>query len=148
VLHARAVTELESRIYEDSAPLRALAMPGPANPWRWKGIVETGDFYAVGDVDLLGEFDPTRATVYQKPAADPAIQAAERLPAFQEFLRFSQVPLWRVSPAPDLENGKTVEVIDLRFGSPQAPAFVVSATLDSNLRPVSSSFQFGLSRQR
>ena len=148
VLHGRAVSELEARIYEDSAPLRSLAVPGAANPWRWKGIVETGDFYAVGDVDLLGEFDPTHATVYRKPAPDPAIQAAARLPAFQEFLRFSQVPLWRVSPASDLENGKTVEAIDLRFGSPPARAFLVSATFDSNLRPVSSTFQFGLSGQR
>ncbi len=148
VLHARAVSELESRIYAGSAPLRTLAVPGPANPWRWKGVVETGDFYAVSDVDLLSEFDPTRATVYHKPAPDPAIDAAARLPAFQEFLRFSQWPLWSVSPAADLENGKTVEAIDLRFGSPSAPAFVVSATLDSALKPVSSSFRFGLSRQK
>lgn len=148
VLHARAVTELESRIYEDSAPLRTLAVPGPANPWRWKGVVETGDFYAVGDVDLMGNFDPTHATVFQKPAPDPAIQAAARTPVFQEFLRFSQFPLWRVSPAADLENGKVVEVIDLRFGNPPAPAFMVSATVNSQLQPVSTSFQFGLSRRK
>jgi inner membrane protein len=148
VLHARAVTELESRIYEDSAPLRTLAVPGPANPWRWKGVVETGDFYAVGDVDLMGNFDPTHATVFQKPAPDPAIQAAARSPVFQEFLRFSQFPLWRVSPAADLENGKVVEVIDLRFGNPPAPAFMVSATINSQLQPVSTSFQFGLSRRK
>jgi inner membrane protein len=148
VLHARAVTELESRIYEDSAPLRTLAVPGPANPWRWKGVVETGDFCAVGDVDLMGNFDPAHATVFQKPAPDPAIQAAARTPVFQEFLRFSQFPLWRVSPAADLENGKVVEVIDLRFGNPPAPAFMVSATINSQLQPVSTSFQFGLSRQK
>jgi inner membrane protein len=148
VLHARAVGELESRIYDDSAPLRTLAVPGPANPWRWKGVVETANSYAVDDVDLLGEFDPTHATVYRKPAPDRAIQAAARLPAFQEFLRFSQFPLWRVSPSSELENGKTVEVMDLRFGSPAAPAFMVSATFDANLRPVHSSFQFGLSRRK
>lgn len=148
VLHARAVTQLESRIYEESAPLRTLAVPGPANPWRWRGVVETADSYAVGDVDLLGDFDPTHAIVYHKPSPDPAIEAAARLPAFQEFLRFSQFPLWRVSPAADVENGTTVEVIDLRFGSPPAAAFVVSATLDANLRPVSTSFQYGLSRRK
>jgi inner membrane protein len=142
VLHARAVSELEARIYEDAAPLRTLAVPDPANPWRWKGVVETGDFYAVGDVDLLSNFDPTHAAVYRKPAPDPAIQAAAQLPDFQEFLRFSQFPLWRISPAAGLENGKEVEVIDLRFGSPAAPAFMVSATLDSGLRAVASSFQF------
>jgi inner membrane protein len=143
VTHARAVAELESRIYEDSAPLRTLAVPGPANPWRWRGVVETGDFYAVADLDLMGNFDPTRATLFHKPAPDPALQAAERTPAFREFLRFSQFPLWRISPAADLEGGKVVEVFDLRFGTPLAPGFMVSATLDSQLRPVRSSFQYG-----
>lgn len=148
VLHARAVAELESRIYEDSAPLRTLAIPGPLNPCRWRGVVETGDFFAVEDVDLLGNFDPTHATVFHKPAPDPALAAAARTPVFREFLRFSQYPLWRVSPAADLEDGKLVEVFDLRFGTPQAPGFVASATLDAKLQPVHTSFRFGLSRQK
>jgi len=148
VLHKRADTELQSRLYEDSTPLRTLAVPDAADPWLWKGVVETSDAFAVEDVNLLGEFDPTRAAIFHKPAPDPAMQAAERLPAFQEFLRFSQYPLWRVSPSFEVENGKTVDVIDLRFGTPAAPAFMVTATLDANLRPVSSSFRFGLSRHK
>jgi len=137
------VAELDSRIYEDSAPLRTLAVPGAAVPWRWRGVVETGDFYAVGDLDLLANFDPTHATVFHKPAADPALEAAARTPAFQEFLRFSQFPLWQISPAGDLDGGKVVEVFDLRFGTPLAPGFMVRTTLDSKLRPVSTSFQYG-----
>jgi inner membrane protein len=148
VLHARAIAELESRIYEDSAPLRTLAIPGPANPWRWRGVVETADFYAVEDLDLLEDFDPTRATVFHKPAPDPALQAAERTPAFREFLRFSQFPLWQVSPAAGLDGGKLVEVFDLRFGTPLAPGFAVSATLDSGLQPVGTSFHFGAGRPK
>ena len=148
VLHTRAVSELDSRIYEGSAPLRTLAVPGPANPWQWRGVVETGDFWAVGDVDLMGNFDPAHATIFHKPEADPAIEAAARIPAFQDFLQFSQFPLWRISPAADMENGKVVEVLDLRFGTPLAPAFIVSATLNSRLQPVRTSFQFGLNRQK
>jgi len=148
VLHSRAVAELDSRLYEDSRPVRTLAVPGPANPWRWGGVVETDTFYATGDVDLLTDFDPTHATIFHKPPPDPAIDAAERLPEFREFLQFCLYPLWRVSPAPDIENGKLVEVIDMRFGSPLTPAFMVSATLDAHLQPVASSFQFGLNRKR
>ena len=148
VLHARALAELESRIYQDSSPIRTLAVPNAANPWRWRGVVETGDFFAVGDVDLLSNFDPTHATIFHKPAADPAMEAAARLPAFQVFLQFSQFPLWRISPAPQLENGKVVQVLDLRFGTPLAPAFMVSATLDARLDPVSTSFQLGLNRSK
>ena len=147
ILHARAVNELDSRIYDGAQPARTLAVPGPANPWRWKGVVETADFYAVDDLDLLGEFDPTGAAIYRKPAASPAIDAAERLPDFQEFLRFAQFPLWRLSPATDLENGTEVEVLDMRFGTPQEPAFVATATFDANLRPVRSAFRFGLSHR-
>jgi len=148
VLHARAEAELQSRLYEEAPPVRTLAVPDAADPWLWKGVVETSDSFAVEDVNLLGEFDPTRAIFFHKPAPDPAIQAAERLPVFQEFLRFSQFPLWRVSPSVEPENGKTVDVIDLRFGTPTAPAFIATATFDSNLRAVSSSFQFGLNRHR
>ena len=145
ILHARALSELESRIYDDAAPLRTLAVPGPANPWRWRGVVETADFWAIEDVDLTADFDPTRAAVYHKPPAGPAIDAASRLPVFEDFLRFSQYSLWRVSPAPDMEGGQHVEAMDLRFGTPSAPAFVAAATLDARLNPVSSGFGFGIS---
>jgi inner membrane protein len=147
-LHDRALAELDSRIYADSAPQRTLAVPGPAIPWRWKGVVETADFYAVGDVDLLSNFDPTHMTVFHKPAPDPAIDAAAATPVFQEFLKFSQFPLWRISPAADLENGKTVEVVDLRFGTPPSPAFMVDATVNARLQVENTSFQFGLSRRK
>src|ERR1039458_3748256 len=95
VLHARAVAALESRIYAGAVPARVAALPGPANPMLWKGVADTGDFYAVGSVDLLASFDPTRALIVFKPPPDAAIEAARRTPAFQEMERFSQFPLWR-----------------------------------------------------
>ena len=148
VLHGRAVATLESRLYQNEAPARVLAIPGPANPFAWRGVVETSDSYTVADVDLNEEFDPTHARVFHKPAPDEAMAAARHTPAFQEFLRFCQFPLWRISPAADVENGKVVEIVDLRFGTPLAPGFIVSTTLDAALRPIQSSFQFGLSRSK
>lgn len=148
VLHTRAVAVLESRIYQESSPLRVAAVPDPANPLRWKGLVETGDFYAVDDLNLAGEFDPTRAAIFHKPDPDPAIEAAGRTAAFREFLRFSQFPLWRISPVPEPENGKLVEVLDMRFGTPLAPGFMVSALLSSRLEVVQTWFQFGAARPR
>jgi inner membrane protein len=148
VLHARATAALESRLYERTAPLRVAALPDVVNPLRWRGLVETGGFFAVADLNLAGEFDPARADVFRKPQPDPALDAARHAPAVQEFLRFSQFPLWRVAPAPDLENGRLVEVFDMRFGSPREPGFVAGALLDSNLRVVKSWFQFGRARPR
>jgi hypothetical protein len=81
--------------------------------------------------------------VFHKPAPNTAIDAATPLPAFRELLQFAQFPLWRVSPAPDVENGTLVELVVLGLGSPQSPLFTATATLDSNLRPLRSSLKFG-----
>ena len=143
VLHSRAEAILDSRIYRDTAPARIAAIPDAAAPWRWRGLVETAEFFAVCDVNLTREFDPTKATILHKPDPQPALDAARLLPDVQEFLRFSLYPFWRVSPEPEPENGKLVEVMDLRFGDPQDPAFVAAALLDSKLRVVRTSFRFG-----
>ena len=148
VLHERAAAILDSRIYQGSAPLRVAAGPDPANPLRWRGLVETGDFIAVEDINLAGDFDPARGTVFHKPEADPVLEAAGRTPAFQRFLEFSQFPLWRVSPVAEPENGKLVEVLDMRFGTPLAPGFVVSALVSARLEVLRTWFQFGAARPR
>jgi len=148
VLHERAVAVLDSRMYQDSAPLRVAAQPDPVNPIRWRGLVETSDFYAVEDVNLAGDFDPTRASLFHKPDPDPALAAAARTPAFQIFVQFSQFPLWRVSPVPDPENGKLVEVLDMRFGTPLAPGFMVSALESARLEVLRTWFQWGALRPR
>ncbi len=142
VLNARAAAVLEARLYGGSPPLRAAAIPGFADPLRWRGVVETSDAYAVAEVDLTGEFDAERAALYAKAPRGPAIEAARRTPTFQEFLRFAQFPLWRVVPAAEPQNGTLVEAMDLRFGSPAAPAFVASAVLDANRKVISTAFQF------
>lgn len=142
VLHARAVSVLESRLYQEIAPLRVAACPVATNPLRWKGIVETAGFYALAPVNLLQDFDPARARILDKPDPGPALDRARATPAFQEFLRFSQFPGWRVSPDEKLADGTLVEAIDLRFGSPESPAFFARARLDSNGKVMESSFHF------
>lgn len=115
VLHARAIGELQSRIYEDAEPLRVAAVPEAANPLRWRGIVETQDFYALADVNLAGTFDPGRARIVHKAGPDPAIDAAKRTETFRVFLWFSQFPEWSVSPGEERENSKVASVTDMRF---------------------------------
>jgi inner membrane protein len=148
VLHERALATLASRVYQGAAPARVVAAPNPVTPWVWRGIVETDDFFAVEDVDLRGEFDPDRALIFHKPEADPAIDAARRDPTFARFLEFSQLPLWRLSPAPQPENAKSVEVIDMRFGTPLAPGFMASAIVTSRLQVLDADFRFGRLRPR
>ena len=147
VLHARVVGGLESRMVEGAPPLRVAALPDPVNPFRWRGIVETPGSYVVQDVDLIRDTGQ-RGTVFHKPDPDPAIDAARRDPVFQDFLRFAQYPLWRVTPYPQVENGKLVEVFDMRFGTPLAPGFSTRAVVDSRLQVMESSFGFGMARPR
>ncbi len=143
VLHTRAVAVLDSRIYNESPPLRVAALPDASNPWLWRGIVETSGFYAVEDVNLASDFDPTRASIFHKPDPTPALDAPRRTRTFQVFLDFSQYPLWRVSPVDEPEGGQLVEVFDMRFGSPASPGFRCGALLSSRLEVLRTFFEFG-----
>jgi inner membrane protein len=146
-LHDRAIATLDSRVYQGVSPSRVAAFPS-SNPWLWHGLVETPDFVAMVDVNLLQDFDPARATVFHKPDPDPALDAARTTRTFQEFLRFSQFPLWRVSPAPDLDNASLVELLDMRFGNPLAPGFMVSAVVNSKMQVLRTDFRWGMPRPR
>jgi inner membrane protein len=143
VLHARAAAVLDSRIYDDSPTLRVAALPDASNPFLWRGVVETSGFYVVEDVNLAGDFDPTRAAIFHKPDPGPELEAPRRTPTFRVFLNFSQWPLWRVSPVAEPEGGKLVEVFDMRFGSPASPGFLCSALLNSRLDVLRAFFTFG-----
>jgi inner membrane protein len=145
-LNARATGMLESRIYRQEPPLRAIALPDPANPLHWRGVVETAGFYAVQDLNLLRDFDPTRAAYYRKPPADLAIQAASQTKTIREFLRFSVFPLWRVTPAGEPDGSRLVEVFDMRFGTPDEPGFVASAVVGPDGRVASTHFTYGKAR--
>jgi inner membrane protein len=147
-LHGRAVAELQTRIYGESAPLRVAALPNAANPLDWRGLVETPESYAVVGLNMTEPFDPTRAQIFHKPEPGPAIDAAGRSATFQQFLGFSQFPLWRVTPADEPENSTLVEAMDMRFGSPLAPGFIARALVDSRLRVLRTWFQFGAIRPR
>jgi inner membrane protein len=149
VVHARAVAALSSRMYEDAPPVRVLASPDAVNPLAWRGVVETAGSYIVQDINFAAP-DPmaVRPQVFHKPDPDPAIDAARRSPTIQEFLRFSQFPLWRVTPWSAIENGRLVEVLDMRFGSPVAPGFMASAIVNGLGQVTESTFHFGVPRPR
>jgi inner membrane protein len=141
-LQARAVATLDSRSYQDQTPLRVLAVPG-FNPWQWRGVVETRGFYLVSDIDLTAEFTPEHGAVFYKPAPDPAMEAARRTPAFQQFLEFNQFPLWRVAAAEQPEGAKQVDLIDMRFGTPSQPGFATSALVNSREEVLETSLTIG-----
>jgi inner membrane protein len=146
LLHERALAVLNSRLYAGAAPARVVALPGVGNPFAWRGVVETGEFYSILDVNLLGEFDPTRGRVLYKPELRPreaaAARAASATKPFRSFLEFSQLPYWRFTPADRPEDAIRVEASDLRFGAPPQPRFVAWAIVDSGGRVLEAHFKY------
>ncbi len=146
LMHQRAVAVLEARLARGATPLRVAAVPGPLNPLRWSGIAETESFFTVSDVNLLAEFDPNAGGLYYKPEMSPALEAAQRTHFLQDYARFSPFLLWRVKSRPQPESGFEVEAMDLRFGTPEEPAFVMTTILDEKLRAQTTRFEFSPKR--
>lgn len=148
LLHARAVSMLEARLYQGAAPRRVAAFPDALQPWRFRGLVETADFYSLHDLRVFSDFDPDSGRVFYKPEPAAALQTAARTAAFRDFTAFAQYPLWRVLPAAEPENGIEVQAMDLRFGTPARPAFVATAILTSRLDVVRAWYSFGAAAPR
>ena len=143
LLHSRALAILDSRLYQGAAPIRVGAFPEPLVPWHFRGLVETGEFFSLHEVDVLAGFDPNAGRILYKPEPSPAIEAARSTSAFRIFLDFSEYPYWRVQPLGEPENAVSVEAMDLRFGSPAKPGFVATAILNARREVLRSWFTFG-----
>lgn len=145
-LHQRAIAVLDSRVYDGRPPVRVAAFPGPANPFVWTGLVETGSSYSLYRMNVLGEFDPAAGRTYYKaepgPAEAAAAGAAKRTEAFRAFIDFSQYPLWRFTAVQEPQPAIRVEAMDLRFGDPANPRFVASAVVTPEGQVERSGFSF------
>lgn len=135
-LHHQAVEVQISRVYNGQSAQRAFAFPGHLNPLLWNGVVETNSFWVLHPVDLRSELDPPASRILYKSETSPPIEAARRTPLFDSFLKFSQTPHWRVTPAPSLEGGSRVDLVDLRFG------FTVTALVDARNQVRETGFRF------
>ncbi|HLW77293.1 MAG TPA: hypothetical protein VKS01_09905, partial [Bryobacteraceae bacterium] len=113
---------------------------GTANIWKWKGIVEGPDFVTIMLVDLNETFDATAGRIEYPAPPSPAMEAARATKAFQVFESFDQVPFWKSTP---VDGGTEIELIDLRFGSPQHPGFEASALVDESGAVHGASVRFG-----
>jgi inner membrane protein len=124
--HARAVDVMSARLYEGAAPQQVTALPGAFNPLVWRGVVEGPGFVFILPVNVLN--GPGAETLYRTAAPIPAMDAALRTPPFQVFSGWSQLPFWKVTP---VAEGLRLDLIDLRFGSPDRPGFAgVAAIVD------------------
>ncbi len=143
-LHQRAIAELDSRLYENAAPLQTAALPGPFTPFAWTGIVESAAAYRSMDVNTFSGFDPDSAEIFYKPPESQRIKNAERTEPFRYFLYFARFPVWSESPiAIGPDQGTRLSLSDLRFGTPQAGSFHCIAILNSRNDVVRFRFTYG-----
>ena len=144
ILHARAVAQLEARLFENALPLQAAALPAAFTPFRWHGYVETERTYAALPVNTLGEVELADAQVFFKPPLEPSIEAAKQTEPFRFFVYFARFPIWSESRISlDVGFGNRVELTDLRFGEPQRGTFHCVALENSAFQPLESWFTFG-----
>jgi inner membrane protein len=130
ILHERAVTQLESRLYKNRSPVRAAAFPTPLNPFRWQAVVETADTFELVELILAGPrtgLEPL-ATRF-KPQPSPMLQAALATPSARSFLAWARFPWAKVVPT---AAGDRVELQDLRYtrSRPATPSFVLQIEMN------------------
>jgi membrane-bound metal-dependent hydrolase YbcI (DUF457 family) len=129
--HGRALDLLLSSEYHGRVALSAGAFPSSANPLDWRGIVSTDTTLEELDVNLASasDFNPDRSLTHYKPPDSPALQAAQRTPAAERFLRYAQFPLASMVRR---EDGFRVELRDLRFASGDASFANITVRADLN----------------
>lgn len=139
-MHARAIAVMNARLYNGSIARRITAIPARWNPLDWRGIVEGDDFVVVVPVNLNSTFDPSAGRLDYPAEPNPAVDAAKRTHPFQAFAQFDQLPFWKASPA---AGGTEVELIDLRFGTPQNPGFEAKALVEDSGEVRDAAVTFG-----
>jgi len=144
ILHGRAIAQMQARLYEGVPPLESAALPGPFNPFRWVGIVETPSAYRMMNVNTLGSLDEEAAKIFYKPRRDLKMENAEATAPFRYFLYFARFPVWSEVPVLlDQGQGTRLDLTDLRFGIPGSGSFHCIALEDSRGRILQSSFTYG-----
>lgn len=126
VIHNRAVSILESRLYSGEASRRVAAFPTPLNPLAWQGYAETDGQAFLFTLDLAGDFDPNAGRAFYKNNPGNAAAVLRKTRDFGTLIEFAQYPLWRVI---EDENNSVYRLTDLRFGDPVAQTFTCSARL-------------------
>jgi inner membrane protein len=116
--HRRAVNALEARTYNGAEPLSVGAYPDLANPFRWYGVVETANFFALAPVDSSEpEVDPGGTMrIRYKPEETAITLAAKRSYLGRVYLSWARYPITQTEVLDSGEQGYIVDFQDLRFG--------------------------------
>ncbi len=123
--HGRALELVRTGNYTREPLIRAAAEPDMVNPFRWRVIMETQDYFQTADVRTIGDQVITNdyADMIYKTPVTPAVAAAKQSYLGRVYLDWSQWPVTEdqgVLGAPGADilpqpGWHTVEFQDLRF---------------------------------
>jgi inner membrane protein len=120
--HERALSMLSARTWNGRLAQNVHAFPNRWSPFAWRGVVQ-GDAYVVGaDINLPAEMEEGWVDYGGEPN-----EAALKTRPFQVFANFNQLPFWQKEKRPD--GSTEVRLLDLRFGTPEAPGFAATAVV-------------------
>jgi inner membrane protein len=139
--HDRALEVMQAHLYGTETTPKFNALPRGYFPLTWKGVVVMPEAVLIVPVDLTLEYNPADGRVEFPTLSSPSIDAAKTSPAFQVFTDFDQLPFWRVKPEGDLIR---VDLLDLRFGTPQRPSFMATALVTPNGHVEESQVRMGV----
>lgn len=137
VLHGRAMGVLEKALPEGQL-VRAVVIPSPVSPFKWRAVADCGSAYFVGDVNALG--GTASLTRRQKAPESPAVVAARQTESAAVFLDFSRFPWLEVQ-----QVGDETDVVwtDLRFWVPgRRRSFAEEVHVGHDGRILSQGFHF------
>lgn len=148
LLHQHVINQLESRLYDNAAPIQTAAFPTPLNPFHWNAAVETTQAYLSFPMNAYQEPDVKAASTYYKPAITGSIEQAKAEEPFRYFVYFARFPVWSESPVElNGRRGKRIELTDLRFGSPGAGSFHCIALENDRNQVLQTWFTYGAGTQ-
>jgi inner membrane protein len=144
VAHQRAISTMQSHLYEGISSPRFFAVPSRLNPLSWRGIVVGDDAVLNVPIELTGEYNPADGHLDHQAPPSAALAAARGTRPFQVLADFNQVPFWSVQQDGDSWR---VQLVDLRFGTPQHPGFVATAVVGADGMVRDSEFGMSLPRK-
>jgi inner membrane protein len=143
VLHDRAVTLINSRLYNGAPPLAVGAFPDSPSPFRWAGVIITESNLLRAEVPIfVGTYDPFAAKSFYKPEESPALETARASGTAILFLRFARFPRAHVEHN---DRGYHIEITDMRFeiGTPPGHSMMAAIDVDEKAHVTHEELKFG-----
>nr|HEV7953484.1 metal-dependent hydrolase [Candidatus Acidoferrales bacterium] len=143
ILHERAVTLINSRLYNGAPPLAVGAFPDSPSPFHWAGVIITESNLLRAEVPVfIGTYDPFAAKPFYKPEDSPALDAARASNTAILFLSFARFPRAHVERN---DRGYHIEITDMRFeiGTPPGHSMAAVIDVDENAHVTHEELKFG-----